>query len=513
MKGRTPRVSVGLCLVAVTAWGCGIGEAEEASSIQAVPVVRGNLRIVAEATGSVEPVRRVEVKSKASGEILRLHADVGDAVEPGAVLAEVDPRDVRNRYDQAAADLVVAQARADIADSQLARSEELHAAGVITDQELENAKLDQSNARANLIKAQVDEELAELQLGDVTIRAPIAGTILEKNVEEGTVIQSASQNVSGGSVLFTMAALESMQVRTLVDETDMGEIRPGMEATVTAEAFRDRTFRGSVLKIEPQAVVEQNVTMFPVIITLDNQFGLLKPGMNAEVEMLIDEAFDVLVVPNNALVTPSDVGPAMLALGLDPESMDLSQLMRPEGVGGRGPRRAGRGAGRGGASEGGAPGGLEPIAGLEVEDRRVAAPDLAELRAGAQRGEISRDSLRASRQAEARASGALNPGRGGGDFEAARALGESAEALGMPRRQTRNAVVFVIDSLGVPHPRLIQIGLNDWDVTQVVSGVEEGTALALIGAAQLQAQQDEFLNRIRGGFGSGFGGGVRVRGR
>ena len=124
----------------------------------------------------------------------------------------------------------------------------------------------------------------------MTITAPLEGSILQKSVEEGQVIQSASQNVSGGTTLFVMAKLLEMQVRTLVDETDMGQIRAGMPATVRVEAFPDQIFEGYVEKIEPQAVVQQSVTVFPVIVHLDNREGELRPGMNAEVEILIDQA-------------------------------------------------------------------------------------------------------------------------------------------------------------------------------------------------------------------------------
>jgi HlyD family secretion protein len=439
--GRSVRSLVVLAMAAGLA-GCGTGESAESTALSMGVVERGNLRITAEATGSVEPVRQVEVKSKASGEVLKLHVDVGDQVERGTLLAEVDPRDVRNAYEQVAADLEVAQQRRAIAAAQLKRQEELAAAGFITEQELETARLDDANAEATLIRARTNQNLAELQLADVTIRAPLAGTILARNVEEGSVIQSASQNVSGGSVLFTMAELEQMQVRTLVDETDMGELRAGMEATVTVEAYPDRVFEGMVEKIEPQAVVQQNVTMFPVIVQLDNSSGLLKPGMNAEVEVLIDEATDVLLVPNNAIVNTSDVGPAAMVLGLDVENMDLTQFQRagrPEG------QAAAAGAGgRGGMARGGTP-----------------------ESAGA----------------------ALNAG-----------ASFSPPAAGVTQR-TQQAVVFVLretETSSVPEPRLVEIGLNDWDRTEVLSGLEEGEQVALIGAAQLQARQDEFMDRMRG---------------
>ncbi len=336
--GGVVLASVSLALVA-----CGSGQAEEASAMATAMTERGDLRITAEATGSVEPILQVEVTSKASGEIFNLHVDVGDVVSRGDLLAEVDPRDVRNDFEESQADLEVAEARLRIAEAQRERSRELLEAEVITEQEHEGRDLEYANARAQLVKARTNLELARLRLTDVTIGAPLDGTILQRSVEEGQVIQSASQNVSGGTTLFVMANLDQMQVRTLVDETDMGEIQAGMTANVQVEAFPDRTFRGKVEKIEPQAVVEQNVTMFPVIVRLDNRDGFLKPGMNAEVEILIARASDVLLVPNGAIVETQDVSPAAMALGLDVNQLDLAEF-----------RSAGRFAG------GGRPGGARP---------------------------------------------------------------------------------------------------------------------------------------------------------
>jgi HlyD family secretion protein len=410
-------------------------------------------------------------------------------VEPGTLLAEIDPRDVRNRHDQAAADLEVARARSAISTQQLARQRELLAAGVITQQELESASLEAANAEANLVKAQTNFDLAELQLADVTIRAPLAGTILERNVEEGTVIQSASQNVSGGSVLFVMATLEAMQVRTLVDETDMGDLQAGMETTVRVEAFPDRVFTGTVSKIEPQAVVQQNVTMFPVIVTLDNRSGLLKPGMNAEVEVLIDEATDVLLVPNNAIVNVQDAGPAAMVLGLDPETLDLASLRTPT-------RPAA-------AVEGDSSG--APAAAAGETAAAGGRPDLARLREQVQRGEISQDSVRAL-MARLRSAGGGQRGFTRG------AAGAAGEAVTRDRAAPRPAVVFVVDAEGVPRPRRVMIALNDWDHTQVVSGLEGDERLAVIGAAQLQAQQQEWLEQVRSrSGGSPLGGGATRR--
>ena len=504
---------LGAAFLAPILVACGTRDADEAPSIQTTAVVRGDLMISAEATGTVEPIRKVEVKSKASGEVLRLHVDIGDEVEPGALLAEVDPRDVQNAFDQAEADLDVARARLEISQAQLVRSEELLRLGVISTQEHESRSLDFANSRATLVRAETNYELSQLRMSDVTIRAPLAGTVLEKSVEEGQVIQSASQNVSGGTTLMVMANLESMQVRTLVDETDMGGIRPGMQANVTVEAYPTRLFVGVVEKIEPQAIVQQNVTMFPVIVQLDNDSGLLRPGMNAEVEIELAQATGVLLIPNNAVVTPQDAQPAAMVLGLDPEAIDMRSLFA--GAGGGGGRGGGRARGQGGRGGSGGPGGVEgrPSDGGASTPGGRSAEGAAfdSLRALIASGEISQDSARAifsGQRGGAGGGGFFGPGgrRPGGQ------TGQGAEDAASRQREMRRAVVFIMAGDGTIEPRGVMIGLNDWDFTEVVSGLEAGEQIAIVGAAQLRASQDEFLNRIRSNS-NPFGGGGPGRGR
>jgi len=410
--------------------------------------------ITADAIGNVEPIRRVEVKSKASGEILRLYVAVGDEVRLGELLAEIDPRDVRNASDQAKADIEVAETRFDISKAQLERSEELMASGVISPQEHESRNLEFANSRATLIKAQTNMELAELRLEDVTIRAPVAGTILEKSVEEGQVIQSASQNVSSGTTLLVMANLDLIQVRTWLDESEMGEIVPNMTAVVKVDAYPNRTFVGVVDKIEPQAVVQQNVTLFPVIVRLDNASRLLRPGMNTEVGIEIAEVPDVLLIPNNAVVMPQDAVPAAMVLGLDADAIDMQSMF----AGGRG-----RGGGYGARTEGARPAGAN--------------------RGG--EGGYAREGQGRSRALHQSGDGTVAAQHRGGPTTAG------------PMRGARRAVAFVVGEDGAIEPRAVMTGWNDWDYTQVVSGLNEGDLVALIGLAQLQARQEEFLDRIR----------------
>ncbi|MBT8398804.1 MAG: efflux RND transporter periplasmic adaptor subunit, partial [Gemmatimonadetes bacterium] len=411
-----------------------------------------------------------------------------------------------------------AQVRAEISKRQLDRSQALFEAGVITEQEFEGQRSDFANSQASLVKAETNKELRELQRYDVTIRAPSAGTILTRNVEEGTVIQSASSNVSGGTALFIMADLNQVQIRVLVDETDMGQIAPGQETSVQVEAYPGRNFPGVVEKMEPQAVNQQNVTMFPVIVRLDNRAGLLMPGMNAEVETLLVERPNVLIVPNNAVVQPTEVAPAAAVLGLDPEvELDFAvyaQLAEEAGLGSlrmRGMR--GSPGGRPGATEGrpsegsaGAEsGGQVQEAGDTASEARAARRAMMQdLRAKVESGEITQDSvnavmasLRAQMGVEGGAAGAQMAGGPAGTSQ----FTESNPALSGLLNTSSNprpAVAFVMLPDSTLELRQVLMGVNDWDNTEILAGLEEGEMVALIGVAQLMQEQEDMRNRMMG---------------
>ena len=344
-------------LLAAGLIGCnGQAETNEAQGAPDVAAVeRRDLEIRAESSGQIEPVRIVEVKSKVSGELTQITVETGDEVEQGALIASVDPRDVRNSYAQASADMGLARARVQTAQAQRRRAEKLAKEGILSTQDLENSRLEETNARAELLKAETNLELAREKTGDVTIRAPISGTVIEKTVEQGQIIASASGNVSGGTTLIKMADLATVRARALVDEVDIGRIQPDQTATVEVEAYPGRTFRGKVIKIEPQAVVEQNVTMFPVLVELPNPDRLLKPGMNAEVGIEVANRNGVVAVPNGAVASLRDAPAAGTALGLEEKEVrDKLAQLRNERQGQRGDGSA-RGDGRtGGGRRGGA---------------------------------------------------------------------------------------------------------------------------------------------------------------
>ena len=276
-----------------------------------------DITITASAAGVVEPVTLVEVKSKASGEIVQVLVEEGDRVRKGQLLVRVDPRVPTNAVVQARADSAVARAELDNASAQLERATALHQTDAITDLEYESAKLAHATAEAQLIRARRALEDARIAFEDTEVRAPSDGVILDRSVEVGSVIASASKEVGGGTVLLRMASLDTVQVRALVDETDIGMVHPGLPVQITVAAYPNRPFAGEVRRIAPEAEVDQDVTMFPVLIRIPNHEGLLRPGMNAEVVIQVADLKKVLAVPNAALRLMEDDTIAARDLGVE----------------------------------------------------------------------------------------------------------------------------------------------------------------------------------------------------
>jgi HlyD family secretion protein len=351
----------GAALLLAAAAAC--AKKQQAPTVQTALVTRRDIIIDAQANGVIEPITIIEVKSKASGVITKMPVETGTHVNPGDLLVQIDTRDVQNRFDQAKAQLDAAQARLQVSESDKKRNEDMFKARVITPQEFEKVAVDYENAKSGVVSAKANLDLARQSLEDATVRAPAIGTIIDKTVSVGTVIASATGSVSGGTTIVKMADLKTVRIRALFNETDIGNVHPGEPANVTVDAYPDRRFGGAVEKIEPQAVVQQNVTMFPVLVNLENQEGLLKPGMNGEVSVLIDERDNAIAVPNDAIKNPREAVATGALLGLSADSINAE--MKAQGFGGGGNRggfgggnRGGNGAGTGGGRRnGGANGG------------------------------------------------------------------------------------------------------------------------------------------------------------
>ena len=396
----------------------GAGHRGDTSAIMTAAVERRNIALTIDATGTVEPIDLVEVKSKASGQIVRMPVQVGSFVKRGALLAQIDPRDVQNQYDQALAALKAAEAKVAISKAQKTRADDLYAKGIITAEEHETATLDYANSLAAQVKARTDLDLARQRREDATVRAPITGTILEQPVSTGTVISSATSSASGGTTLLKMADLGQVRMRAMVGETDIGNVKPGQSAAVSVDAFPQRTFTGRVEKIEPQAVVQQSVTNFPVLISISNENGVLLPGMNGEVSMLVEERDNVPTIPIDAVRGARELPVVAAALGLDPDKVKA-----------------------------------------QVDEQMKA-----------------RAAERAAR------SGSPDSVAGG--------------------RGSRAQVAFVQTERGL-EPRVVRLGLSDFDYAQVVDGLKDGEQVVLLGVAEAKAMRAQNQSRIRERMGSG----------
>ena len=422
---------------------------QQSAPVPSEAIQRRDIVVDAQATGTVEPINVVDVKSRASGQIIKMAVEVGSVVRQGDVIVQIDTRDVQNQFDQAQANAKAAEASLSVADAQRKRSDELFKGKVITRAENETADLQFAQATAQVVSARASLDIAKQRLEDAVVRAPISGTIIAKNVSLGTIITSSLNAVGGGTTLVQMADLSKVRSRALVNETDVGGLRAGQEVKVTIDAYPDRPFRGTVEKIEPQAVVQQSVTMFPVLISLRNEEGLLRPGMNGEVSVTIDKRQGVLAVSNDAVRSPREVQSAAKLVGIDPDSAQASLDAQRGG-------KKGGGGGPGGAGGAGAPGGAR------------AAPE-----GGAPAGDARGQRLAMGR-----------PDSSGGGTK------------------VRPGLVFVQDAKGNYAPRLVRLGIRNYDVSEVVSGLQEGEKVAMLAAAQLQAirqQRNEQFKAMSGG--------------
>lgn len=417
------------CVVSagVTA-GCGerpTAENGREKTLVVVSVKRQNMITNVTSTGRIEPIRTIEIKSKASGKILRLPVETGVLVEAGALLAQVDTTEAATQVRQKRADLGYIRAQLTIADGKKDGAADLLRRGMISKDEDDQSQLEYARIQSLLISTQAALEGAETQLRETIVRAPSRGTILEKSVEEGQIISSATSGVTSGTTLLRMADLTNMRVRVLMDQTDLGKIRPGQDATIVADAYRDRRFEGRVVKIEPQSRRDHDVTYFPVLIDIDNRDGLLLPGMDCTVNTHVSRLENVLTISSDAVVP----------LG---EAEKIAPL-------------------------------------LDVPQGTVAAAIVAAggKPTGVTEAASSRDQVAAWLRR-----GLTAPETGPSDV----------------------AIVFVTDSASArARPVAIKFGVQDWDVTQVVAGLEEGTT-AIIPPSAMVAQQfkeyREIMDRI-----------------
>ncbi|MGE0230398.1 MAG: efflux RND transporter periplasmic adaptor subunit [Flavobacteriaceae bacterium] len=276
------------------------------------PAAIGDLTVAVTATGTVEPTNQVDISSELSGIVRAVKVNFNDKVVVGQELAQLDTDKLeasaaRSRAVLSARQAQVAQAEATVQETlaQLERSQELAERNVTAAQTLQSSVATHARAMAALAVARAEVEVAEADLrSDETnlakacICSPINGVVLERNVEVGQVVASTLQ----APVLFTIAEdLAEMELRVDIDEADVGKVHLNQPATFTVEAYQGRTFPAKIaeLRYAPQTV--EGVVTYKAILSIDNAQLLLRPGMTATADIIVDEVTQALIVPNAAL--------------------------------------------------------------------------------------------------------------------------------------------------------------------------------------------------------------------
>jgi HlyD family secretion protein len=304
-------------------------------------VTRGDVARSVVATGKIQPILKVEVKSKASGIVEKLYVDINDRVKKGQLLAQLDQVEILAQVNAQRAQLTAAEANvatyeANIEQDKvnaaapdlpmykatLDRNQQMHKAGIVSRQALDDANKDYlaaltrrdsskaqigvdaarlKQARAQVLQSQASLKQLQEQLSYTTIVAPMDGEILSRDVEIGAAVSSILVLGSTATLVMTEGDTSEVYVQGKVDEADIAYVYMGQLARIKVESFRDRLFYGKVTKISPMGVEKDNVTTFEVRVSINNAGGELKAQMTANAEIMLDEHKGVLTVPENAV--------------------------------------------------------------------------------------------------------------------------------------------------------------------------------------------------------------------
>jgi len=336
---------VAILFVVVCAAGVAVARMVSGGSIdpnKIAKVTRGDVARSVVATGKIQPITKVEVKSKASGIVEKLFVDINDRVHKGQQLAQLDQQEIVAQVEAQRAQLAASEANVGTFEANieqdkvnaaapdlpmykltLDRDTEMLKAGIMAKQAVDDANRDYlaaltkrdsaraqigvdtaklKQARAQVLQSQASLKQLEEQLSYTTIVAPMDGVILSRDVEIGDAVSSILVLGSTATLIMTEGDTTQVYVQGKVDEADIAHVYMNQPARIKVESFRDRVFNGRVTKIAPLGVEKDNVTTFEVRVSIDNPGGELKANMTANAEILMDEHKGVLSVPENAVM-------------------------------------------------------------------------------------------------------------------------------------------------------------------------------------------------------------------
>jgi HlyD family secretion protein len=261
-------------------------------------VDRGPITQVVMATGTLQPVTTITVGTQVSGTVMERLADFNDRVKAGQVLLRLDPANLQARLRQAQAQAASARASVALATANLERNRALVAQSFISSLALDQSQREHDAARASLAQAQAQVDAAQTDVNNSVIRSPIDGIVIRRNIDVGQTVAASFQTPE----LFLLARdLRQMQIHTSVSEADVGQVQPGQRVRFTVDAYPDAEFEGTVQQFRLFATTTQGVVTYNIIVGVDNSDDRLKPGMTAQVRIVLESKPEVLRLPTAAL--------------------------------------------------------------------------------------------------------------------------------------------------------------------------------------------------------------------
>ena len=469
-----------------------------------IKVMRGNLDLTVSSNGVVQPINKVEVRSKAGGKIVQLNFIEGQFVNQGDLLILVDQTITKNNLDQAKADLETAKATLAQAQNNNKRTLELYNKGLVSQMEVDQSNTDLVRTQAQLVKANASLSNAEDQMNDTRIVAPVSGIVLSKTVELGQIISSATSNVGGGTLLATVADMNEVYVYAKVDEVDIGKVKVGQKSIAIADAYPEDRFEGQVERIAPQGLTQQNVTTFDVIVLMKNEGWKLKAGMSTSVDIQVFNRINVLLLPNEALKDmKSEQGKALMTqanLTIPKEAL-TQQTKQVKGTGGETDRENRH----------------ERFQNMSQEERdkfRKQMQERLEKMTPEEREKFR--SERRQQRMQGRSQDNEQGGRGMTQFG-----GDAESQTSRPRRRAQvsneNDIrwkIVVVKEGGNYKPRIVKTGASNFENTEILEGLKEEDEIQVTSISRAKIASQQMTDRIKSAnpLSGGGGGAVRMGG-
>ena len=257
-----------------------------ASSVQATGVIRA--KIGAE----------VKVGARISGKVEKLYANIGDVVKKGQVIARLEQEDLKAKVNEAKMNLRITEANLDLAQKSLQRMKNLYAEDFVSKDKVDVVERDYKAAQAQENQIKETIRFNETQMSYANIYSPISGVIASVTTQQGETVSASSLNVP---TFVTIVDLNRLEIYAYVDETDIGKIKPGFDATFTVDSFPDKDFNGKVTAIYPKATIQDNVVYYITVLSIENPEGKLKPDMTVNATIYLNKRDNVLAVPNKSI--------------------------------------------------------------------------------------------------------------------------------------------------------------------------------------------------------------------